>query len=317
MIHSARSAFIALVVVNLIWGIGFVVIDKAIDVMAVNVFNAIRFSLAAFCLLPLWFLGSSRHQPRDYSRLSLLKTGAGLGLLLFLGFGTQTQGMLFTSVSNAGFITGLCVPLTPIIAALLFKKKISSQIWVAVIAATIGLYFLTIGDKLEFNVGDILVSLCAICFATHICFTDKYAKRYPVVLLSIVQLAAVGIYSTIAAGFGIGMDGEYLPIMEQLSNQAVLIGVLFSAILGSSFAYWAQTSSQRMLEPHKIALIFALEPIFAHLFAYLFLDEHLGLQGWIGAGLIISGMLYAELGGRRKVKIHPLDQTSSPDIDAS
>jgi drug/metabolite transporter (DMT)-like permease len=271
--------------------------------------------LAALCLLPLWFLGSSRKQARDYSRLSLLKTGAGLGLLLFLGFGTQTQGMLFTSVSNAGFITGLCVPLTPIIAALIFKKKIAGSVWVAVAAATVGLFFLTVGDKLEFNSGDILVSVCAVCFATHICFTDKYAKHYPVVLLSIIQLAAVGLYSSVAAFFGIGMQGDYLPFMEQISHQDVLVGILFSAILGSAFAYWAQTSSQRLLEPHKIALIFALEPIFAHLFAYLFLDEHLGMMGWVGAGLIISGMLFAELGGKRKVKIHALDQTSSPDSD--
>lgn len=315
MINNPRSAILALVIVNLIWGMGFVVVDKAIDVMAVNTFNTFRFLLAALCLLPLLLIGPSRKQTRDYSRLSLLKTGAGLGLLLFLGFGSQTQGMLYTSVSNAGFITGLCVPLTPVFAWLFFRKQIASSIWVAVITATAGLYFLTMGDKLEFNDGDILISLCAVCFAAHICFTDKYAKHYPVVLLSIVQLAAVGIYSAIAAGLGIGMSGDYPPLTEQLLNQAVIIGILFSAILGSAFAYWAQTSSQRLLEPHKVALIFALEPTFAHLFAYIFLDEHLGLQGWIGAGLIIAGMLYAEMGGKRKAKMQPLDQVAAPSLD--
>lgn len=313
--RSTRTAFWALVVVNIIWGGGFVVIDKAIDFIPVNSFNAFRFSLAAVSLLPMWYLSKSRHEARDYSRLGLLKTGFGLGLLLFLGFSTQTQGMLYTSVSNAGFITGLCVPLTPVIAWMFFRKKIDTAVWVSVVLATAGLYLLTVGDKLEFNSGDILVTICAICFASHICFTDRYASRYPVVLLAISQLAAVGVYSTIAALIGIGETREYPPIIEQLSNPVVFQAVLYSALLGSAFAYWAQTASQRLLEPHKVALVFALEPIFAHLFAFLFLQELLGLQGWIGASLIICGMLYAELGGRRKIKIQALDQTSSPELE--
>lgn len=311
MIRSATSAFWTLVFVNLIWGIGFVVIDKAIDVMAVNTFNSFRFALAAISLIPLWWISKSRHEETDYDSKGLLLTGLGLGLLLFLGFSTQTQGMLFTSVSNAGFITGLCVPLTPVIGFLFFRKRVDLAVWVGVVLATAGLYFLTIGDKLEFNSGDILVSFCAICFATHICFTDRFANRYPVILLSMVQLGAVAFYSTIAAAIGIGESGEYPPLHEQLNSQAVLIAIIFSAILGSAFAYWAQTTSQTLLEPHKVALVFALEPIFAHLFAFIFLDETLGPQGWIGAGLIISGMLYSELGGRRKAKIQLLDQTSA------
>lgn len=313
MIRSARSAFWALVVVNIIWGGGFVVIDKAIDIIPVNTFNTFRFGLAAICLLPLWWASKERSGFSDHG--PVIKTGFGLGLLLFLGFSTQTQGMLYTSVSNAGFITGLCVPLTPVIAFLLFKKQIDKAIWISVVMATAGLYMLTVGDKLEFNGGDILVTICAVCFASHICFTDRYADRYPVVLLSIYQLAAVGVYSAVAAILGIGENQEYPPLLEQLSSNLVLQAIIYSAVLGSAFAYWAQTSSQRLLEPHKVALVFALEPIFAHLFAFLFLGEVLGLQGWIGASLIISAMLYAELGGRRKAKMQPLDQTSSPSLD--
>ncbi|WP_299980777.1 DMT family transporter [uncultured Pseudoteredinibacter sp.] len=313
MIRSGRSAFWALVIVNIIWGAGFVVIDKAIDIVAVNTFNTLRFSLAALCLIPLWWMSKERRSFSGHG--PVLKTGFGLGLLLFLGFSTQTQGMLYTSVSNAGFITGLCVPLTPVIAYLLFKKQVDKAVWISVVMATAGLYMLTVGDKLEFNSGDILVTICAICFALHICFTDRYADRYPIVLLSIYQLAAVGVYSAIAAAFGIGETQEYPPIQEQLFSSVVIQAVLYSAVLGSAFAYWAQTSSQRLLEPHKVALVFALEPIFAHFFAYVFLDEHLGFKGWIGAGLIISAMLYAELGGKRKAKMQPLDQTSSPSLD--
>jgi drug/metabolite transporter (DMT)-like permease len=304
-----------IVLVNLIWGVGFVVVDGAIDIMPVNTFNAFRFGIAALALLPLYFLQNKTTKSEfDYKVVELLKVGFGLGLLLFLGFSLQTKGLLYTSVSNTGFITGLCVPLVPIIGFLLFKTKVGIEIWVSVIAATIGLYFLTIGDKLEFNFGDILVAICAVCYASHITLMAKYGGRFAVIPLSIIQLAAVALYSTIAASYEAlaNINESYQPFIEQISNADVWAAILYSGILASAFAYWAQTSSQRLIAPHKIALIFALEPIFAHIAAYFILGEHLGIKGWFGAGLIIAGMLYSELGGKRKVKIQPLDQMAAP-----
>lgn len=314
-IRTPNSALWALVLVNLIWGVGFVVVDGAIDIMPVNTFNAFRFGIAALALLPLYFLQNKTTKSEfDYKVVELLKVGFGLGLLLFLGFSLQTKGLLYTSVSNTGFITGLCVPLVPIIGFLLFKTKVGIEIWVSVIAATIGLYFLTIGDKLEFNFGDILVAICAVCYASHITLMAKYGGRFAVIPLSIIQLAAVALYSTIAASYEAlaNINESYQPFIEQISNADVWAAILYSGILASAFAYWAQTSSQRLIAPHKIALIFALEPIFAHIAAYFILGEHLGIKGWFGAGLIIAGMLYSELGGKRKVKIQPLDQMAAP-----
>jgi len=314
-IRTPTTALWALVLVNLIWGVGFVVVDGAIEVMPVNTFNAFRFGIAALALLPLYFLQKKpSNLESDYRVGELLKTGFGLGLLFFLGFSLQTQGLLYTSVSNTGFITGLCVPLVPIIGFLLFKTRVGIEIWVSVVAATIGLYFLTMGDKLEFNFGDILVAISAICYASHITLMAKYGGRFAVISLSIIQLAAVACYSTVAASYEVlaNINENYPPFIEQLSNSDVWAAILYSAILASAFAFWAQTSSQRILEPHKVALIFALEPIFGHLAAFVILGEVLGLKGWFGAGLIIAGMLYSELGGRRKIKIQPLEQMAAP-----
>jgi len=315
-IRTPNAALWSLVMVNLIWGVGFVVVDGAIDIMPVNTFNAFRFGIAALALLPLYFIrnNNTEREASTYTVMALLKSGFGLGLLLFLGFSLQTKGLLYTSVSNTGFITGLCVPLVPIIGFLLFKTKVGLEVWVSVVAATIGLYFLTMGDKMEFNFGDILVAISAICYASHISLMAKYGGRFAVIPLSIIQLAAVACYSTIAASYEtlMNLNDGYAPLVEQLNNSDVWAAILYSAILASAFAFWAQTSSQRLLEPHKVALIFALEPIFGHLAAFVILGEHLGVKGWFGAGLIIAGMLYSELGGRRKIKVQPLEQMAAP-----
>ena len=314
-IRTPNSALWALVLVNLIWGVGFVVVDGAIDIMPVNTFNAFRFGIAALVLLPLYFLQKKPAKADvDYTVAELLKVGFGLGFLLFLGFFLQTQGMVYTSVSNTGFITGLCVPLVPIIGFILFKTKVGIEVWVSVVAATIGLYFLTMGDKMAFNQGDVLVAISAVCYAAHIALMARYGGRFAVISLSIIQLAAVAFYSTVAASYEAlaNINAGYPPFIEQVSNVDVWAAILYSGILASAFAYWAQTASQRLLAPHKVALVFALEPIFAHIAAFIILGEHLGVNGWFGAGLIIAGMLYSELGGRRAIKIQPLDQMAAP-----
>jgi len=315
MIKTPVMAFWALILVNLIWGIGFVVVDDAIEVMPVNTFNAFRFGLATLALLPLLLFMKKQDQcEQNYSNKQLFIAGFGFGLLLFLGFSLQTQGLLYTSVSNTGFITGMCVPLVPIIGFLLFKIKVGKEVWLSVLTASIGLYFLTMGDKLEFNKGDVLVAISAICYACHISFLARFGGRFAIIPLSILQLAAVAVYSTLAALYEMNSVSSdiYISLLEQINNKNVIGAILYSALLASAFAYWAQTSSQRLIEPHKVALIFALEPIFAHIAAYFILDEHLGVKGWIGASLIIAGMLYSELGGRRKAKIQVLDQMAAP-----
>lgn len=314
MIQTKRMAFWALVAVNAIWGLGFVVIDDAINIMPTSVFNAFRFSLAALVLLPLWFITGKKTSTENYQRTRLFKSGFGLGSLLFLGFTLQTEGLNYTSVSNTGFITGLCVPLVPLIGYLLYRNKVGFEVWVSVVLATSGLYFLTIGDNLTINKGDILVALGATCYAVHISFMAKYSHQFPVIRFSIVQLGAVALYCIFTAFVenSIGRYEQYASIWQQISEPRVIAAIVYSGVLSSAFAYWVQTSSQRLIEPHKIALVFALEPIFAHVSAYFILAEHLGVQGWLGAGLIITAMLYSELGGNRKVKIQPLEQMAAP-----
>ena len=316
-IKSPRMAIIMLLLVSLIWGAEFVLIDLAIEVIPTHTFNAIRFALAALSLLPLLWFSQKTDTPLPWR--ALLKAGLILGLLLFIGFYTQTEGMRFTSVSNAGFITGLNVPLVPILGFLLFRNAVTNSAWLGVITATTGLYLLTMDDNLALNYGDLLVLICAFAFAAHIILTGRFVDSLPVIPLSIIQLIAVSLYSSIAALLSPDpvfyfADSTPTSWQQQLLTPIVLAAILVAGIFGTAYAFWAQSASQQLLKPHKVALIFAIEPVFAHLTAWIFLDETLGAQGLLGAGLIISGMLISELSDRQHPpKIRPLDQTAAPD----
>lgn len=314
-IRSPKMAVCLLLLVSLIWGGEFVLIDLAVEQMPTHTFNAIRFLVAALSLLPLLWL--SRYQLKEIRWLAMLGASALLGFFLFIGFYTQTEGLRFTSVSNAGFITGLNVPLVPVLGFLLFRTKAARSVWIGVVIATLGLYLLTVGDKMALNKGDLLVLACAFGFAAHILFTGRFVDSMPVVPLSILQLLAVALYSLVATLLSPDPafhypDANPVAWVDQLLKPIILSSILVAGVLGTAYAFWAQSASQQILESHKVALIFATEPVFAHISGWLFLDEHLGTQGLIGAGMIISAMLISELGDRkRKVIVQPLDQTAA------
>ena len=312
---SPRIAFFLLLLTSFIWGMEFVLVDLAIEIIPTHTFNALRFAVAALSLIPLFYF--SKETVNRAQVKTIILAGMFLGLLLFVAFFTQTEGMRFTSVSNAGFITGLGVPLVSFLGFIFFKQKASVAVWAGITLATVGLYCLTVGDKFVFNKGDALVLVCAFGFAFHILLTGKFVSTMPVIFLSIVQLAAVALYSAIA-GFYDPDPSFYFPGAtelawhQQLATPIIFASILIAGVLGTAFAYWSQSVSQTLLAPHKVALIFASEPIFAHISAAIFLDETLGFLGFIGAGCIILGMVVSEMGDKQHTpKVNVLDQNTS------
>ena len=310
-LQSPKNAVLLLLFVSFVWGAEFALVDMAIEVIPTHAFNGLRFLLAGLCLLPL--LKFEKPENRNYSTTRLFTTGILLGLLLFIGFATQTEGLHYTSVSNAGFITGLNVPFVPLLGFLIFRSKVAASAWAGVVAATAGLYFLTIGDKLTLNQGDLLILICAFAFAAHIVMTGHFAGNLPAIRLSVIQMFAVAAYSA-AASFSMETNNEfYQDPIALILDPIVLSAILTAAILGSALAYWAQTASQKILAPHQVALIFATEPLFAHATAAIFLGESLGMQGWLGAALIVTGMLISELGDRKHpAQMQAIDHSAAP-----
>lgn len=277
------GAYVLLILTTFFWGVTFVVVKDAVSQVDVFVFLAQRFSAASCILLLLWpFL------KRPIDGKTLLK-GSILGVMLFGGFALQTLALLYTSASNTAFLTGLNVVFVPLLSAVIFRKAIAVKSIAGAVLAFIGLYLLcaTGANWSSFNKGDLLSFACSICIAIHIIYTGKYARQCDVYWLTTIQLSMIGLLSLFIA-YLTGHDAlTWYPEIRD----ALIICALFATI----FAFLVQTGMQQFISASSTALIFCLEPVFAAVSAYFLIDEIIGTNGLIGAGLILSGMILSEI----------------------
>lgn len=280
-----------LLLVALVWGATFVVVQNAIATLPPLTFNGVRFLLASVFLL-LFLLLFYRPQLHKMNG-KLVIAGMILGIWLFCGYAFQTIGLLYTSSSKAGFITGLSVVLVPVFALLILKQRPKPPAVIGVMLATVGLYLLTLGDTITVNEGDVLVFLCAISFALQIIFTGRYAPRFPSLALAFVQILTVAVLSGGAAFFF--EDWQTTLTWKTLATPTVYWALLITAVPATALAFLAQTECQRFTTATRVALIFAMEPVFAAATAYLFNEEILGGRALIGCLFIFIGMILAEL----------------------
>jgi len=284
-LKSNRShwADFSLLLVALVWGSTFVIVKWAIEDLPPLPFLAIRFAIAFLSLLPLLYF-----QKAYISKATLLK-GMALGVFLFSGYAWQTVGLQYTTSSNAGFITGLSVVFVPILVTLTTRKLPRPGLIVGVLCALVGLAFLSLGDQLQLNKGDLMVLICAISFALHIFFVGRYAPQTNATVLASVQILTVSVLS--------GISSIFLPqpIMHLSTN--VWVALLVTAIPATSMAFFIQSKMQQFTSPTHTALIFTMEPVFAAISAFFFADEILTFRGLLGACLVLIGMLIAEFKG--------------------
>jgi drug/metabolite transporter (DMT)-like permease len=280
--RRALVAEVALVGVAAVWGVTFPVVQDAVALLPTMTFLAYRFIAASFFVALVF--------RRDLSRLSGDGWRAGLlmGVFLTAGYVFQTLGLERTSSSNAGFITGMAVVLTPIFGALLLGHRSGSLAWSAASVSAVGLLLLSgVGGERSNVAGDALVFLCACSFALHILATDRGVRGHEVKALLVVQLGLAGFFSLAVAGAA----GD----LEMPSEASVWWALAITAILASAVGYFVQLFAQQHASPARTALILASEPAFAGLFAYLLKDETLGPLQWVGAGLILASIVAVEL----------------------
>lgn len=289
MKHKTIIADILLLIVAFIWGATFVLVKNAIDILPPFSFNAIRFLLAAAFLLFV-LLAFNRKVLQQINR-KLLLAGSFIGIFLFGGYAFQTFGLLYTTASKAGFITGLSVVMVPIFAILFLKEVMRRQVVIGIFFATIGLFLLSINSSLQIDFGDFLIFLCAICYALHIIFVGKWSPGYHALNLAFIQITVVGILNLIAAFlFEDFRNLEY----QVLLVPEVLWGLMITAFFATALAFLIQTAAQKFTSPTKTALIFATEPVFAALAGYYLASEILTMKEWIGCIMILAGMVMAE-----------------------
>ncbi len=284
-------ADITLLLIALVWGTTFLIVQQAIASLPPNTFNAVRFTVAALFLLVILLI-RNRRQLTEF-RGPIIRAGIILGFWLCLGYALQTVGLLYTTPSKAGFITGLSVVLVPLFSFLLLRDRIKVVAVIGVILAAAGLYLLTQNQEFSFNLGDALVFGCAICFAMQIVFTGKYAPRFSALPLAIVQLGTVAVMSWLYAFFCEDWSRAFDPAI--LFIPEVAMGLIVTSIFATALAFLAQTALQKQTSSTRVALIFALEPVFAALTSYIFIHEVLNGRQLTGCLMIFTGMILAEL----------------------
>ncbi len=279
---SARTrAELLLFAVTFIWGSTFVATKFLLASVSPFLYSTIRFGLATV-VLGVIFLS----RLRQMSRRTLLH-GLILGSLLFVGFSLQTIGLQFTSASKSAFFTGMLVVFTPLCQFAIERRAPKIGNVLGVVLVTVGLFLLTSPKGAEFNLGDGLTLGCAFLFGLYIVYLDVFTKQSDSLQLTFIQFAT-------SALFG----GLVLVLLEQpVWNYApsVLAVLGYMIVFATLIAMYVQTRFQKDTTPTRSAIIFSSEPVIAAGFAYLVLEERLGLLGIGGALLILSGVLVSEL----------------------
>ncbi len=278
--RNGRSrAFAALVVVPAIWGVTFVQIKDALELYPLFAFLAVRFAIAVLTLAPL-VLTRLRTLGRDGA-----VAGAALGALLASGYGLQTAGLDRTTVSAAGFVTGMYVVLTPIFGLALFRLRVGAAVWAGVALAVTGLALLS-GVRAGSPLGDLLVLAGAACYAVQIVLMERFAPRFDPLAFTACEMAAAFVgFAAIALAVG---------QVEVPHGWTVWGALLVTGVFASALAYLVQAWAQQRTSATRTALIFALEPVFAGIFGYALAGDRLGALGWTGCAVIMAGILVAE-----------------------
>ncbi|MDI6602074.1 MAG: DMT family transporter [Thermoanaerobacteraceae bacterium] len=281
-------ADLMLILVTMIWGITFIIIKDAVSVITAPSFLMFRFSVASLVFI-LFFGRTILHTSKNTIYLAFI-----VSIFTYLGYILQTIGLQYTTASKSGFITGFNVVLTPVFEAIIMKSRPQTSSVIGIIPAMAGLFLLTTGISLSFNFGDFLTLLCAISLAVQVVLISKYGARVNTFQFAIYQVLFVTLFAIITAFI---MDEPAIPASPKIIAELILTGVVATAL-----TFILQNRYQAMTSPTHAAVIYIGEPAFSAFFAWLILNENIGLRGLMGGVLIILGMLISEIPSFRPVK---------------
>src|SRR6056297_30555 len=291
MENKAVKADLLLLLTAGIWGFAFVAQRVGMDYVGPYTYNALRFALGSLSLLPLIYL-STRKRRRQQPELpkgngrAILVGGLIAGLALFAGSSFQQVGLVYTTAGNAGFITGLYVIMVPILG-LVVGRRPGGGVWLGAVLAVIGMYLLNEAPGVGLNIGDALVLVCALFFALHVLLLGRISPRLPAVPLSIIQFFTCSLMSMLAAVW------QEAIILGDILDAAVPI--LYGGLGSVGIAYTLQVIAQKDAPPAHAAIILSLESVFALVGGVVLLHEAAGALKILGAALMLTGMLAAQV----------------------
>ncbi len=279
-------AALALLAMTACWGSTFYLIKDLLDRVPVLDFLAVRFAIASVALFLL--------SPRALGRLSgaARKNAVVLGLLYGVAQILQTAGLAHTPASVSGFITGMYVVCTPLLAALILHTRITAMTWGAVALATAGLGVLTL-NGFSVGYGEAITLVAAILYALHIVGLGAWAGARDAMGMTIVQLVVITLVCFVATV----PDGIVLP-----ATTRDWLSVVYMAVFAGALALAGQTWAQAHLPPTRAAIIMSMEPVFAALFAVLLGGESMTVRMVVGGLMVLTAMLIVELVPRRRIE---------------
>jgi drug/metabolite transporter (DMT)-like permease len=268
------------VAVTAVWGVTFVQVKDAVALYPLFAFLAVRFAIASCALAPV---GVRRLRALGRGGVG---AGAFAGALLGAGYALQTAGLQRTSVSSTGFITGMYVVLTPLIALILFRVRAARSAWVGVLLATVGLVLLSGRVQAGGVGGDLLVLGGAAVYSLQIVLMERFAPLYDAVAFTLVEMAAA-----CAGLLVVAISAGQLQVPHGLTVWGAL---LVTGVFASALAFLAQTWAQRRATATQTALAFSLEPVWAAFFGLTLAGDRLGVLSWLGCAVIMAGIVVAE-----------------------
>jgi drug/metabolite transporter (DMT)-like permease len=284
-------ADLLLLSVAIAWGVTFLMVQDAINSTPVYAFLFFRFGIASILMFFIAYKYLNQINKRT------IFYGVILGTFLFSAFATQTFGLLYTKSSIVAFITGLNVIFVPFLAYFWFLKIIyQKKFSLLAIVAVIGLIFTYYVWNFTIGIGEFLTLICAFYLLLQIIFTGKFSKEVNVFLLVLFQLITVTILSLI---FSLSLDDVTFNLSY---DYAFFKAVLITAIFATVYAFLIQTYMQQFTTATKTAIIFAMEPVSAAIFAYFMISETLTSIQLSGAVLIVLATIIAEVKFKRKLK---------------
>lgn len=276
----------------MIWGGAFIAQSAGMNYIRPFTYSAIRFYIGALVLVPVALIFSKNITKSTFIRSAV--GGSICGFFLFLGNSFQQYGLVYTAPGKAGFISALYLMFVPIIAYFIFGKKIEKHIWLGIIIAIIGFYFLCVHGEFNIQPGDLMILMCAFCFSFQILGVDYFAsKNINSIIMAIFQFLSCAVISTV-----------FMFIFDEVNISAIIDAkwtILYSGVLSSGVAYTLQIVGQKDVESSVASLIMSLESVFAALSELLILHTTMNPVELFGCLLVFSAVLIVQKPKKKEV----------------
>lgn len=273
---TPRKADLLIATISMVWGTSYLLMKLGLNRIEPFTLIALRFGIAFAITFIIFFKRVAKVDSRAIGYSALI------GLILFGVFTAIMYGLKTTTVSSAGFLTSTTVIFVPIVQSLITRKIPNLPIIAGILVIITGIGLLTIEDSFVIESGSILCILGAFLYAVHIIVTNSFTHKTDALQLGIFQLGFAALYGLI---FSFILEAPTLP-----STTIEWVAVMGLALVCSAFGFVVQPIAQKFTTPERTGVLFALEPVFSALFGFIFLQEILRLQGYIGAVLVLCGV---------------------------